>query len=87
MKRSIGEIATYAILRAALQQTLNQTPSKRIDQAIAWVQQQFDQTLTRALANVPSPSTLLSANAATDLIFSYAETIGNLEQALPGEDS
>lgn len=82
----IGEIATYAMLWAVLQQTMNRTPSKQTDQAIAWVRQQFDQTLTRALVAGPSQSILLSANAATDLISSYAETIGNLEQTLPGED-
>jgi alkylation response protein AidB-like acyl-CoA dehydrogenase/thioesterase domain-containing protein/acyl carrier protein len=83
----IGEVATYAILWAALQQVVSRTSSERVHRAIEWVRQQFEQTLKKALADAPSKSVLLSANDATDLISSYAETIGDLEQTLPGEDN
>jgi alkylation response protein AidB-like acyl-CoA dehydrogenase/acyl-CoA synthetase (AMP-forming)/AMP-acid ligase II/thioesterase domain-containing protein/acyl carrier protein len=83
----IGEVATYAILWAALQQVVSRTSPERVHRAIEWVRQQFEQTLKKALADAPSKSVLLSANDATDLISSYAETIGDLEQTLPGEDN
>ncbi|MDP8963997.1 MAG: thioesterase domain-containing protein, partial [Cyanobacteriota bacterium] len=83
----IGEVTTYAILWAALQQVVSRTSSERTHRAIEWVRQQFEQTLKKALTDTPSKSVLLSANEATDLISSYAETIGDLEQTLPGEDN
>lgn len=81
-----GEIATYAILLAAVQGAVDRTPSNRLRRAVDWVQQQFDQTLARALSGTPVEFVLLNANEATELISSYGETIGDLEQTLAGED-
>lgn len=82
----IGEVATSAIMLAAVQGIVNLTPSSRLRRAADWAQQQFDQTLARALSGAAVESMLLNANQTTDLISSYAEAIGELEQTLAGED-
>jgi alkylation response protein AidB-like acyl-CoA dehydrogenase len=82
----IGEVATHAILWAALQSAVGRTASARGSRALAWIAQQFEQTLATALADAPTRAMLLGPEDATNLISSYAETIGDVEQALPGED-
>lgn len=82
----IGEVATYAMLLAAVQFAVNRTGSSQLHRAVEWARSQFDQTLARALSSSTVRSVLLNANEATDLISSYAETIGDLEQTLAGVD-
>ena len=82
----IGEVATSAILLAAVQGAVKRTPSNQLRRAVEWARSQFDQTLERALTGTPVEPVLLNANEATSLISSYAETIGDLEQTLAGED-
>ncbi|HBL14898.1 MAG TPA: AMP-dependent synthetase, partial [Cyanobacteria bacterium UBA11162] len=81
-----GEVALYAILLAALQDSAQRNVSEQCDRAIQWATLKFEQTLTKALTGTPAESVLLNANQTTDLISSYTETIGNLEQTLAGED-
>jgi acyl-CoA synthetase (AMP-forming)/AMP-acid ligase II/alkylation response protein AidB-like acyl-CoA dehydrogenase/acyl carrier protein len=80
----LGEIATYAILLAALQGSIPQTSHSA--RAIEWVEQQFEQSLAKALSDRPIDSVLLTAQESDNLISSYVDTIGDLEQTCPGED-
>ena len=82
----VGEVATLAMLWAALQREVERSPSSEGARALEWIRAQFDQTLTRALANASSRAARFRAEEATDLISNYGETIGDLEQALPGEE-
>ncbi len=82
----VGEVATSAILQAAVQGAVKRTPSNQLRRAVDWARSQFDQTLERALSGTPLESVLLSANETTSLISSYAAAIGDLEQKLAGED-
>ena len=82
----IGEVATSAIVLAAVQGIVNLTPSSRLRRAVDWAQQQFDLAIARALTATSVESVLLNANQTTDIISSYAETIGDIEQTLAGED-
>ena len=82
----IGEVATSAILLATVEGAVNRTPSNQLRRAVDWARSRFDVTLERALSGTPLESVLQSANETTDLISSYAEAIGDLEQTLPGED-
>lgn len=81
-----GEVATFAILLAAVQGAFNRTPKNNLRRAVAWAKQQFDQSLAKALSSTSLESVLLNANETTDFISSYAETIGDLEQTLAGTD-
>ena len=82
----IGQVALYAVLWAAVEADYRQSPTDELKRAAEWTRLQFEQTLARALKGTPMESVLLNANATTDLVSSYTETIGDLEQTLAGED-
>ena len=83
-----GEVATYAILLAALQGSYNRKPLNQLHRgAIDWVQAQFDIALKKALSDQELKSATQSVDETTTLISSYSETIGDLQQTLPGEDN
>ncbi|MEM7581597.1 MAG: acyl carrier protein, partial [Cyanobacteria bacterium P01_A01_bin.80] len=79
-----GEITTFAILWAALHHTQIDSPSKSITSAIEWVKFNFEEKLRQALLN--SQPKVLSSQENTELISSYIDSIGDIEQTLPGED-
>ncbi|MEO1133475.1 MAG: acyl-CoA dehydrogenase family protein, partial [Cyanobacteria bacterium J06639_1] len=82
-----GDVATYAILLAALRGVMSEHPKDAtLSRAAEWAAQQFDRALADALGDRAIASVLLSANQASDLISSYAETIGDIEQTCAGED-
>lgn len=82
----IGEIATFAILLAALKQTAYQSDSESLDRAIAWTKQHLEQKLTLALSRKPDEIVVSSAQKTADIINNYQTSIGDLEQTLAGED-
>ncbi len=82
----IGELGTYAILLATVQEKFNKKPSGQLRRAIDWTQIQFELTFQKALSDSSLNSVLQSPNEARDLISSYTETIGELEQTLLGEE-
>ncbi|MEO1560288.1 MAG: acyl-CoA dehydrogenase family protein, partial [Cyanobacteria bacterium J06632_19] len=79
-----GEITTFAILWAALHHTQINSPSNSISRAIEWVKFNFEEKLRQAL--LTSQPTVLSPQENTELISSYIDTIGDIEQTLPVED-
>ena len=82
----IGELATYAIMLAAVQKAYQSNQSPAIGRAVEWTQMKFDLTLNRALMGTPDEFVVLSAKQTTNLVSSYAEAIGDLEQTVFGED-
>ena len=82
----IGQVAIYAVLWAAVEGAYDNAPSDPLKRAVEWTQLQFEQTLAQALQGAPVESVLLNAIETTDLVSSYAKTIGDLEQTLAGED-
>nr|AKL71636.1 NocC [Nostoc sp. CCAP 1453/38] len=83
-----GEMVNYAILLAALEGSDNHHSSNQLhSRAIDWVQTQFDITLEKALNNEELKSATQTVDATTALISSYSETIGDLQQTFPGEDT
>ncbi|MEL7039112.1 MAG: AMP-binding protein [Cyanobacteria bacterium J06592_8] len=81
----IGELTTLAILWAALQ-GLN-SKSETVERSLKWIQLNFEQKLTQATSITPSDAVVREANQTTNEIYSYIETIGDIEQTLPGEDT
>ncbi|MEM9923111.1 MAG: AMP-binding protein [Cyanobacteria bacterium P01_D01_bin.50] len=81
-----GEVATYAIFWAILQQANEYSGSERLRRAIEWAQLNFEQTRAKALAGVPSEAILSNADVTTALISDYSQAIGDIEQTLAGED-
>ena len=76
-----GEIATFAILWAALHHTQIDSPSQSISSAIEWVKFNFEEKLRQALLN--SQPKALSSQESTELISNYIDSIGDIEQTLP----
>ena len=70
----IGEAALDAVLWAAVDSDAQAAPR---------LEARFEDTVRRALTQAPGG---LRADAATAIVSSYAETIGDVEQTLPGED-
>ncbi|KKD39768.1 AMP-binding protein [Limnoraphis robusta] len=81
----VGELASFAILWAALK-GLNST-SQEIKRSLNWTQLNFEQKLTQALSQTPNDAVVRSVNQTTDLIYSYIESIGEIEQSFSGEDT
>ncbi len=81
-----GEVAVYAVLLAAVQAATARTSDQRLHRAGEWAKLQFEQTLAKALRGTPAEAVLMSSDRTADLISSYTETIGDLEQTLAGED-
>lgn len=82
----IGEIATYSILLAATRWTSQQNPSKETNRAIAWIELQLEQKISRAFTITPDEFVTKTASATEKLIDSYQQKIGDIEQNLLGED-
>jgi alkylation response protein AidB-like acyl-CoA dehydrogenase/acyl carrier protein len=80
----VGEITTYALLLAALRGF--NPESFQTQRAIVWAQQEFDRLCHLALNNDSSIAAFLDSDRATEVISSYHETIGDLEQTLAGEE-
>ncbi len=79
-----GEVATFAILWAALYAAWMQSQSQPLLQAIDWTQFHFEQKLAQALlTNKPA---ILPKETTTDLISNYVQAIGDIQQTLAGED-
>ena len=82
----VGEIATYGFLLAAVKYQLTYRSSSELHRASEWTRLQFEQAIRKALVVSPVESVLLNVNSATELISNYAQTIGDIEQTLPGEE-
>ncbi|MEB3278828.1 MAG: AMP-binding protein [Lyngbya sp.] len=80
----VGELATLAILWAALHG--ENSTFKTIKRSLNWIKLNFEQKLTQAISSTPSDAVVSRSDETTDLIYSYIETIGDLEQTLVGED-
>ncbi len=81
-----GEVGTHAILLAALQKSSNSQPSTQFQVSLDWVRANFDLALKKALGEGQLTSKNPSTDETTNIIASYTEAIGNLQQTLPGED-
>lgn len=78
---AVGELGAIAILLAAQQKSGAASPS-----ALEWTDLYFEQRLAQALAPTPSEAVAASAVATAEWVASYADTIGNIEQTLTGEE-
>ena len=62
-------------------------PVKHGCRAEDWARLRFDQRLARALGTTPADVALLDVAEAEGLVAGYVETIGDIEQSMPGEQS
>lgn len=81
-----GEVATWAILLAAVQDAFKRSHNELLRRALTWCQLHFEQKIERALGSTPADSVLLGADAVAQLVNDYQTAIGDVEQTLAGED-
>ncbi|NEQ82091.1 MAG: AMP-dependent synthetase, partial [Moorea sp. SIO2I5] len=81
-----GELATWAILQAAVAGVDESAQSESCRRAVTWTRLNFDQKLAQALSLSPNESVVDNADVTAQLIGNYTETIGEIEQTLAGED-
>ncbi len=82
----IGEIATFAILWACLENASRYTSTQRLSASLKWIQLQFEQKLDQSLVISPHEAIVQNAENTASWIENYCETIGDIEQNLAGED-
>jgi alkylation response protein AidB-like acyl-CoA dehydrogenase/acyl carrier protein len=82
-----GEVGTLGILLASVRSRGRLAPDPLLRRAEDWARLRFDQRLSKALGTSPAEAALLEAGEAERLVASYVETIGNIEQSLPGEQT
>jgi alkylation response protein AidB-like acyl-CoA dehydrogenase len=80
-----GRLATWLILRAAIEGDVREASTER-RRAALWVQGQIDQDLFLLAWGTPEEATLLGGAALTDVIGTFSDTIGDLVQTLPRMD-
>ncbi|MDE1145757.1 MAG: AMP-binding protein [Azospirillaceae bacterium] len=76
-----GEVATYAILLAAVRHAAR--PDAR---AAEWARLRFERRLAKALGLSAAQAVFLDAHAARDLVAGYDDAIGDPHQTMMGED-
>jgi acyl-CoA synthetase (AMP-forming)/AMP-acid ligase II/alkylation response protein AidB-like acyl-CoA dehydrogenase/acyl carrier protein len=80
-----GEVGTLGILLASIRSRGRVAPDPLLRRAEDWARLRFDQRLAKALGTSPAEAALLDAVEAERLVASYVDTIGDIEQSLPGE--
>jgi acyl carrier protein len=79
-----GELATLSLLQAAIVGVSSRPASW--ERSLHWLQWQFETRLQEALSLRYQPWGLTSASGTAAEILSYADSIGDIEQALAGEE-
>jgi acyl-CoA synthetase (AMP-forming)/AMP-acid ligase II/alkylation response protein AidB-like acyl-CoA dehydrogenase/acyl carrier protein len=79
-----GDLTTFALLEAALQRETERASSPRLAQAIHWTQLQFERATRQALSVENTPPTPEDAALMAGDINDYVNTIGEVEQTMPG---
>ena len=82
----VGELASYAILLAVVQEKFKLQPSTQLTHAIDWLEAQFEDIFRKAMSGLSITSVLPSIDQTKELISSYSVAIGELQQTLLGED-
>jgi acyl-CoA synthetase (AMP-forming)/AMP-acid ligase II/alkylation response protein AidB-like acyl-CoA dehydrogenase/acyl carrier protein len=81
-----GELTTSALLLAALEEVVRRSPSPALRRAAQWALLRFEEQAHRALAGGPEEAVLLGPAAVDLLAGDLAVAIGDVEQALAGEE-
>ncbi|MEM9275417.1 MAG: beta-ketoacyl synthase N-terminal-like domain-containing protein [Cyanobacteria bacterium P01_F01_bin.143] len=81
-----GEIATFAILLAAIQKRVYDSNSEDLNLAAVWAKSKFEQKLDSILWETPENVVISTAETITKQISDYTSTIGAIENTLAGEE-
>jgi hypothetical protein len=83
----IGQVASDALLLAAARESRGPSSSERRIRAVEWAEARLAQSLRRAREGDPEERLIASAGDAAATVALYAESIGDVEQTLAGEEN
>ena len=86
LSEKLGDVAAWGFMLACVQKSYHSEPTDEVKLSQRWVQQHFENKLAVALEEPLKKTTLMETSQINMLINQYAETIGDLEQTLAGED-
>lgn len=81
-----GELATYAILWAVLEEAGQFDKSDHLAKATHWAKLHFETARQKALSGSPAEIILYQSRLISEIVSGYADTIGDVEQSLAGEE-
>jgi natural product biosynthesis luciferase-like monooxygenase protein/amino acid adenylation domain-containing protein len=83
----VGELAKWALLWAVSSEFAGKNPHDSYQRASDWAEANFNERYSQALCGTAAERVMLDAVGIGDLVTTYEETIGDVEQSLPGVDS
>ena len=83
---AVGEVATLAVLWAVVESERARVPTPALARAAEWSRLSFEEAVERNLRGCPADAVMLDSGGASELVSSYVETIGDVEQTLDGAD-
>lgn len=86
-QHKLGDLVAWAFMLACLQKSNRNESTDEQQRIEKWTQEHFQAKLSTILQESPLKSTLLSGEQVESLISKYTETIGDVEQTLPGENT
>ncbi|WP_375491052.1 acyl-CoA dehydrogenase family protein [uncultured Nostoc sp.] len=86
LSQKLGDVAAWAFVVACIQKSYQSEPTDELKRVEKWGQEYFQAKIAYALAENLYEPTLLDTNHVENLINQYAETIGDIEQSLAGEE-
>ena len=81
-----GKVTCDALLLAAVQGEIARHPSRHLARMLGPTRLRYEEGLAQALKASAGQATMLTAQEAAEIITGYVETIGDVEQELPGEE-
>jgi hypothetical protein len=82
----IGQVASAALLAAAVRQAYSRSPSDRIRRILEWAELRLARSLQTARKGDPAERLIPTPSQADAAIALYAGAIGDVEQTLAGEE-
>jgi hypothetical protein len=79
-----GWAGSYALAHASVLADLARAPTPALERAAAWSRQRFDEARARAAGASAEERALLDAASVESAVGSYTESIGDVDQHLPG---
>ncbi|MGK7879519.1 MAG: acyl-CoA dehydrogenase family protein [Crocosphaera sp.] len=86
-QQKLGDLVSWAFMLACLQQSNRNESTDEQKRVEKWTEEHFRAKLSTILQESPLKSTLLSETQVESLVEKYIETIGDVEQTLPGENT
>lgn len=82
----VGKLAGEGLLLASVEAAALRHPRSRMDRVLTWARLRYDEALRQALRIATGDDQVLCQRDIGELSIAWAESIGDIEQDLPGEE-